>query len=282
MHSIANGNHNSHVSATVHTGYEIYTAHASSVLTEVPAATQIDVVDRDRVRTLTTHVIRLLLVDDHALVREGIRLLLELEQDMQVVGEVGNGLDVMKQVHLLQPDVILMDIHLPVVDGITLTQQITRTFPDTAVIMLTMQQQQQQVLQAMKYGARGYLLKSSTIREVAQAIRTVFAGGTFLMPALTDMLVHEYRRLAECTAEGTPQETLSEKECEIIRHVAAGMSNREIADHLAYSEKTVKNYLSIIFQKLHVRDRTQVAIFALRHGLLPDGYDTIADVQIGW
>ncbi len=281
MHSISNGSSKDRFSVSLNMSNDRYATCTTPVLIDEPMA-HVDGVKYERAPLLATRVIRLLLVDDHALVREGIRRLLELEQDMQVIGEVGNGLDVLSQVRLLRPDVILMDIHLPVVDGITLTQHVTQAFPDTAVIMLTMHQQQQHMLQAMKNGARGYLLKSSSIRDVAQAIRAVFEGGTYVVPQLTDMLVHEYRRLAESASASPLQETLSEKECSIIRHVAAGMSNKEIADRLAYSEKTVKNYLSTIFQKLHVRDRTQVAIFALRHGLLPDGLDTMPDEQSGW
>ncbi len=184
-----------------------------------------------------TGIINVLLVDDHALMREGLRRLLELEEDIQIIGEA-------------------------------VTRQITHEFPTMAVIMLTMHRQNQQVLRAMKNGARGYLLKSVSSQELAQAIRTVHEGGTLIEPELTGAIVSEYRRLSNSAAGGHPSRTLSEKELEIIRYVAAGMSNKEIAEKLAYSEKTVKHYLSIIFQKLGTRDRTQAAIFALRNGLI--------------
>jgi DNA-binding NarL/FixJ family response regulator len=218
-----------------------------------------------------TDTINVLLVDDHTLLREGLRELLTLEQDIQVVGDAMDGFEVMQKIRQLQPDVVLMDIYMPVVDGIAVTRQVVHDFPQVAVIMLTMHGQQQQMLRAMKNGARGYVLKSASAREVAQAIRTVHTGGTYIDPAWTGALVGELRRLADPAAtEEHPAEMLSEKELEIIRYVAAGMNNREIADALAYSEKTVKNYLSVIYQKLHLRDRTQVAIFALRQGLLLD------------
>ncbi len=215
-----------------------------------------------------TTVISILLVDDHALMREGLRQLLELEQDIRVVGEAVDGFEALDKIRQLRPEVVLMDISMPIVDGITLTQQITHEFPSVAVIMLTMYRQHEQMLQAMRNGARGYLLKSASSREVAQTIRKVHEGGVHIEPELTGAVVSEFRRLSGATAIG--RHTLSKKEIEIIRYVAAGMSNKEIGEKLAYSEKTVKNYLSIIFQKLGMRDRTQAAIFALRQGLLPD------------
>ena len=213
--------------------------------------------------------IRVLLVDDHALMREGLRQLFEQVEDIEVVGEAMDGLEVKSKIRQLHPNIILMDIHMPIVDGIAITGQIASEFPEIAVIMLTMHRQNRQVLQAMRNGARGYLLKSASIREVANAIRTVYEGGMVMEPEMTGTVVSELRRLSESTASGQGVEILAEKEIEIIRYVAHGLSNREIAEKLAYSEKTVKNYLSIIFQKLHLRDRTQVAIFALRQGLLP-------------
>ena len=221
-----------------------------------------------------TAVISILLVDDHALMREGLRQLLECEDDMRVVAEAVNGLDAMQQVRKLRPDVVLMDISMPVVDGLAVTRQITNEYPSIAVIMLTMFRQQQQVLQAMRNGARGYLLKNASSQEVAQAIRKVHEGGMLIEPEVTSTLVNEFRRLSDLSSDRlsthTSAHALTTREVEIVRYVAAGMSNKEIASQLVYSEKTVKNYLSIIFQKLGIRDRTQAAIFALRHGLIPE------------
>ena len=131
------------------------------------------------------------------------------------------------------------------------------------------------MLQAMKNGARGYLLKSASSQEVAAAIRTVYNGGVLIEPELTGAIVHQYRRLSDATPltlgeRSAALTALTERDIEILRYVAAGMSNKEIAEKLSYAEKTVKNYLSLIFQKLGIRDRTQAAIFALRQGLLPE------------
>jgi len=213
-----------------------------------------------------------LLVDDHALVREGLRQLFTLQEDIQVVGEAADGVEALRTIRHLHPDVVLMDIHMPIVDGIAVTRQVTQDMPDVAIIMLTMHLDQQYMVQAMKSGARGYLLKNSPICEVAQAIRTVHAGGTLVKPEMTGAIVSELRRLSTSPTKKGKHifELLTEKELEIVRYVAEGMSNKEIADKLVYSEKTVKNYLSVIFQKLNIRDRTQAAILALRQGILPD------------
>jgi DNA-binding NarL/FixJ family response regulator len=216
-----------------------------------------------------TATISILLVDDHALMREGLRQLLSLEADLRVVDEAVNGFEAIQKVRQAQPDVVLMDISMPGVDGIAVTQQIAHEFPEVAVIMLTMHRQDQQVLQAIKSGARGYLLKTASSQELAQTIRQVHAGLVQIEPELTGTIVSEVRRLSNLSTENSSLTELSEKETDILRCVAMGLSNKEIAEQLAYSEKTVKNYLSVIFQKLNIRDRTQAAIFAFRHGLIP-------------
>lgn len=214
--------------------------------------------------------INLLLADDHGLFRELLARVLEMERDIRIVGEATTGLDAVNKVRQLKPDVILMDINMPIIDGLAATRQITEEMPNVAVIMLTMYRHNHQVLQAMRAGARGYLLKSAQAQEVLAAIRTVHGGGVLIEPTLAGTVVTEYRRLSQTVDPAQGLNVLSEREIEIIRYVAAGMNNREIADKLAYSEKTVKNYLSNIFQKLGIRDRTQAAIYGLRQGLIPN------------
>jgi len=218
-----------------------------------------------------SNVIRVLLVDDHVLMREGLIQLFSLEADLHVVGEASDGFEALEKIAAERPDVVLLDIHLPIVDGIAVVRQITHQFPEVATLMLTMYRQNQQIVDAMRNGAKGYLLKSASIHEVTQAIRSVRAGGIVVPPSLTGAIINELRRVPDQNeSNGQAMAQLSEKEIEIIRYLASGLSNKEIAEHLSYSEKTVKNYLSIIFQKLQLRDRTQVAIYALRQGLLPD------------
>ena len=219
-------------------------------------------------------LISVLLVDDHALMRAGLRQLLSVEKDIAVIGEACDGFDAIQQIRQLRPAVVLLDIHMPVIDGITLTRQITREFPDTAVIILSMYQQQQQILQAVKNGAKGYLLKTSSIREVTDTIRKVSMGAMCIENDVLATAAIDYRHIINTKQNDDRDsiEQLTGKEQEIIRHLVEGMNNKEIADKLAYSEKTVKNYLSNIFQKLNLRDRTQVAIFALRHGIIPERY----------
>jgi len=243
---------------------------STSVATELSSRPDLPTnhVDAQHPAAPRTELISVLLVDDHALMREGLRQLFSLEEDLQVVGEAVDGLDALEKIRQLSPDVVLMDINMPIIDGITLTRQISEEFPSVAVIMLTMYQQHEQMLEAMKSGARGYLLKNTSAHEVAEAIRMVKENGVFVKPEMTRAIVDEFRRLSETTATKVT-DMLTERELEIVRYVASGMSNKEIGEALSYSEKTVKNYLSIIFQKLHLRDRTQVAIFALRQGLLP-------------
>lgn len=208
--------------------------------------------------------IRLIVVDDQTLVRQGIISLLRLDPDIDVVAEAGDGSEVVTLVQQYQPDLLLMDIRMPQVNGIEALQLLQQAGLRVPVLMLTTFDDHQQVLTAMLAGARGYLLKDVALDVLLQAIRTVAAGGSLLQPALTDRIL----QARPGTAAPPDTETLSPKELEVLRLLAAGFSNREIATAVFKSEGTVKNQVSAILSKLGVRDRTKAVLKAIDLGLL--------------
>jgi len=211
--------------------------------------------------------IRVLLADDHSLFRQGLRKLLELEDEIFIVGEASDGREVVALAQELQPDVILMDIKMPFTDGATAAETVLKDNPNTGVITLTMYDDEAHLQAALQAGVRGYLLKTTDSREVAAAIRAVAQGASLIDPAMTTKMLSQYRRLSQGGArEGGPW--LTEKENAVLRLLGGGYSNKEIARELSYSESTVKNRLSVIFEKIGVQDRTQAAIYALTQGLL--------------
>ena len=214
--------------------------------------------------------IRVYIADDHTLFREGLRQLLEMEADIEVVGEAADGLEAVTGVPKLSPDVVLMDISMPVVNGVAAITQILEGAPDTGIIVLTMYRQDQYVFDAMRAGARGYLLKDAKPSDLIFAIRAVARGASMVDPRLTTTVLKEFRRLANQVEADQGLGGLTQRELEILRLLALGLSNKEIAHRLCLAEKTVKNYLSTIFQKLELNDRVQAAIYALRHGLLAE------------
>jgi len=212
--------------------------------------------------------IRVLVADDHALFRQGLRQLLEMEPDIEVVGEAKDGLDVQIKTRECSPDIILMDINMPVTDGVAATKRILSENPNVGIIILTMYRQDQHVFEAVRAGARGYLLKDALAEDVAKAIRTVKQGESLIDPEMATKLLKEFRRLADRVEPEAGLSDLTPREIEILRLVAAGMSNKEIGAKLFLAEKTVKNYLTLIFQKLQIADRVQAAVFAIQQGLI--------------
>jgi DNA-binding NarL/FixJ family response regulator len=205
-------------------------------------------------------MIRLLLVDDESLIRRGLKALLKLEADLQVVGEADNGQTALAQVEALQPDVVLMDIRMPVMDGVAATKAITERFAQTNVLVLTTFDKDEYVTQALLNGAAGYLLKDTPSEEIAQAIRAVHKGYTQLGPGLGKKVITQISTSVKPSPEGWDE--LTPREQEILHLIATGASNKEIAQALFIAEKTVKNHVSSILSRLNLRDRTQAAIFA--------------------
>ena len=214
-------------------------------------------------------MIRVLLVDDHDLFREGLRRLLETEPDIQVVGEAGDSAAAERAVMELKPDVVLMDISIPGTDGVSAARSLLSQHPHLAIIFLTMHAEEVVAFQAIRAGARGYLLKNSRISEVVRAIRAAYQGESLLDPGLTAKVLAEFRRMANQPRAADAVGRLTEIEVKMLQLVASGLSNREIAQRMCFAEATVKNRLSVIFNKIQVQDRTQAAIFALTHGIAP-------------
>ncbi len=215
--------------------------------------------------------INVLLADDHGLVREGLRKLLEIEPDIRVVGEASDGLEALKMVDELSPDVVVMDISMPVADGIAATREIVRRRPETRVIVLTMHTEDGHAVRAIQAGARGYLLKNTKATEVLSAIRAVHKGASLVDPMMMTKVLAEFRRITEESGSQDGLAGLTETELSILRLLAAGASNKEVARKMGLANSTVKNKLTVLFSKIDVADRTQAAIFALKHGLVIDG-----------
>jgi DNA-binding NarL/FixJ family response regulator len=206
-------------------------------------------------------MITLLLVDDQNLIRQGLKALLELEADLRIIGEAENGQIAIDLVKELQPDVVLMDIRMPVMDGVTATQQICQKFPDVNILILTTFDDDSYVSAAIKYGAKGYLLKDTPSEEIAAAIRAVHLGYTHLAPGMMAKIMSSQ---IDKTPATLPRELaeLTPRELDVLKLIATGANNREIAGQLYISEGTVKNHVTNLLNRLNLRDRTQAAILA--------------------
>jgi len=213
--------------------------------------------------------IRLVLADDHRLFRQGLRQICETVGGFEVVGEAENGQEAVDLVYELEPDVILMDINMPVLDGVQATTLITESDLATQVVILTMHQQDRYVFEAVKAGARGYLLKDADGEELVAAVRAVYGGEALIDPTLATKLLDEFRRLSRGPSKEEDLGKLTGAEMEVLQFVAQGEDNKTIAKRLDISEKTVANRLLEIYQKLQVRNRTQAALVALRRGWVP-------------
>jgi NarL family two-component system response regulator LiaR len=209
--------------------------------------------------------IRVLIVDDHAVVRQGLQAFLQTQDDVDVVGEAADGEEAVRQVRELVPDVVLMDLVMPKLDGIAAIGEMRALSPSTKVIVLTSFADDEKVFAAVKAGAAGYLLKDVQPRELGEAIRTVYRGAAQLHPTVAAKLMQE---VAESGRQPAALDSLTDREMDVLRLIARGMSNKEIALELGVAEKTVKTHVSNILQKLHLADRTQAALYAVRERLV--------------
>jgi two-component system response regulator NreC len=212
---------------------------------------------------------RVIIVDDHAIVREGVRMILAAHQDIQVVGEAGSGEQAVAMAQSLRPDVVVMDISMPVMNGIEATQQIRQRAPDVNVLALTMHEDDHYVFQLLKAGAAGYVLKRAAATDLVDAVRAASRGEAFLYPSVAKTVVTDYlRRIERGEAERKPYDGLTEREREVLSLIAEGHTNQEIAGRLFISIKTVQTHRAHIFEKLGLHDRTELVRYAIRVGLI--------------
>jgi two-component system, NarL family, response regulator LiaR len=209
-------------------------------------------------------IIRILIADDHAIVREGLRALLETEPGMELVGEAADGVEAVRKQQALQPDVTLLDLVMPRQDGLAALTEIRQKDPQARILVLTSFAEDERVFPAIMAGALGYLLKDATPQELLKAIRDVARGEASLHPAIARRVIKELHRPQE---SGPTVEPLTERETQVLSLVAQGLSNQEIAGRLVISERTVRTHVSNILGKLHLANRTQAARYALREGL---------------
>jgi len=215
--------------------------------------------------------IKVLLVDDHNLFRQGLHRLLDDFEQLDIVGEAANGQDALDKVARWQPDLVLMDLNMPVMSGLEATRQIRERFPHIQVVMLTVSDRDEDLFSAIKAGAHGYLLKNVQTSELIRAIKRVRAGEAIVAPAMAVRLLREFRSLAR-QAPSAPVAAsireLSQREIDVLRLVAQGFANKEIADQLNLSEHTVKSHLRNILEKLHLRSRAHAAAYAVHAGVV--------------
>ena len=214
--------------------------------------------------------ISVLIVDDHTLFRTGIRRVLEMEADILVVGEASNGREALEQARVLMPDVVLMDVKMPELDGVEATRRLLREMPHVSVLFCTMFEDDEFVYAGLQAGGRGYILKESDPKTMLRAIRAVANGESLLSPTIAQKVLHQFSVLPGEGSSGVGAlcNDLTEREFEVLQLVGKGKSNKEIAGELTISEKTVKNHIGNIFSKLHVCDRTQAVLYAIRKGLV--------------
>lgn len=226
--------------------------------------------------------IKLVLADDHQLFREGVKRIINMESDLEVIGECGDGIQVLELCNQLNPDIVLLDINMPIENGVAATERLKTIFPDIKVIILSLHDDESYVFETLRKGASGYLLKDMEAESLINAIRSVVAGHAYIHPKVTGKLINQLRRMTYLSESGvaaasgaaepgvkyvhTAASPLTRREAEVLRLMAEGKSNKAIGEILYISEKTVKNHVSSILQKMEVDDRTQAVIVAIKNG----------------
>jgi DNA-binding NarL/FixJ family response regulator len=232
--------------------------------------------------------IRVVIAEDQEVVRRGAALLISMEPDMEVVGQARNGVEAVELARLLRPDVVLMDLHMPVKGGVAATREITQDLPGTQILVLTTLDDDETVFEAVRAGAQAYLLKDAAEDELLETVRALRRGESRLTPQIARKVMDQFRRFAQAPPEaplpatppphtesrpsrpaGFQTDPLTDKEEKVLQHIAEGMSNRQIANTLSLAEGTVKNYVSRIMEKLHANTRTELAIMSHRHARAP-------------
>jgi two-component system NarL family response regulator len=217
-----------------------------------------------------TERLRVLVCDDHALFRRGLQMVLEQEDDLELVGEASDGVEVVTKAQELMPDVILMDVRMPKRSGIEAATEIKELLPHVKILMLTISDEEADLYEAIKAGASGYLLKEIPIEEVADAIRSVWAGQSRISPSMASKLLSEFAAMSKASEDKPqmPAPRLTEREMEVLRLVAQGLNNRDIAKKLFISENTVKNHIRNILEKLHLHSRMEAVVYAVREKMI--------------
>jgi two-component system response regulator NreC len=211
---------------------------------------------------------RVLLADDHPIMRAGIRLMLENESDIEIVGEADNGLKAVDMAKALRPDVIIMDISMPDLDGFEATRRITQSCPECRILVLTMYDSEEHFFEILKAGAVGYVPKKAAPTDLIAALRSVHAGGVFIYPTVARSLVNDFLRRGETGGEAESMGGLTDRERQVLRMIAEGLANREIAEALVLSVKTVERHRANIMEKLGLHNRTALVKYAIRKGLV--------------
>lgn len=214
--------------------------------------------------------IRILIADDHRVVREGLAAILKSRSDMDVVGEATNGFEVIEKAKALKPDVILMDISMPQMNGVEATRAIRKIFPEIGIVVLTMHDDEATIFDLVRAGVHGYLLKDSDSSEIIKGIQSIYKGESMIHPSIARKILGEFSNLRSDQGKKAPTQAynLSAREVDVLRRVAKGKTNKEIAGELQLSEKTIKNHVRNIFHKMRVYDRTEAAMKGVREGII--------------